>query len=382
MPIVMPGSNEIEARLVGDLTALQVLDEDVVERLWVVQNGLGQHMLAYLAAELPEFDWIILSPCNGTIVTGLENGSIALRDAVVGAWMWLVQRRSDGSLSTWAVDASLIPEVNLPRPGVRLRFEHSPAITTRAIGASIGHGTAPASVVAWVADSTRKAVKVLLDHMFEFEKGGRPTDEARSLYDLPVRSLAFNSFEVGLGLPESATGKEKVQQAIALLQAGFDWLASAADEPLLPDSSTEERIAVLAALKTLAPPKHGAIERVEVGGLYMQRLGNLDRAARAKLQTEMTAVHAETAVTLVGRIRELDRDRGTFILRDLRDRPEMRGVISQETADEFVEYFISEQRVAVIGVQRGSRFYAHAVAPISNDSDGTATDDETNSRGT
>jgi hypothetical protein len=376
MPIVTPGSGELDVRLVGDLAPIRVLDEDTVERLWIAQSGPGLQMLAYLAEETAQFDWIILSPCNAAIVEGLESGSIALRDAVVGTWMWLVQRRIDGSLSAWTVDEQWFPEVNLPRPGVRLRLEHSPAITTRAIGESIGRGTAPASVVAWVADSTRKAIKVLLDYMFEFDKGGRPTDEARSLYDLPVRSLAFHSFEVGLGLPESQMGREKVQQAVTLLQSGFDWLASDPSEPFLPNSSAEERIAVLAALKTLAPPKHGLIERVEVGGLCMRRVGNLDRAARAKLQTEITAVHAETPITLVGRVRELDRDRGTFILRDVNDRPEIRGVISQETVDEFVEYFITEQRVAVIGVQRSSRFYAHAVAPIADGRRDGGTHDE------
>ncbi len=367
MPVVAPSAGELNSAVVGNLVPVHVLDEDIVVRLWTVENGIGQPMLAYLAEELADFDWIVLSPTSPAVVQGLEDGSVALRDAVVGTWMWLVRRGHDGSVHAWSVTEGFLCPGKLPKPGVRLRLEHMPAIATRAVGPLIGRATTPASVVAWVADSTRKAVKVLVDYMLELGTGGRPTDEARSLYDLPIRTLAFHSFEIGFGIPDSAAGRDSVQQAIEMLQTGFDWLACDGDEPLLPNTSAEERVAVLAALKVLAPPKHGPITQVEVGGLWMRRGGTLNRQSRAKLQREIDAVHAETAVTYVGRVRELDRDRGTFILRDLPDRPEVRGVISLETWDEFIDYFATEERVAVIGILRGGRFYAQAIAPVPVD---------------
>jgi WD40 repeat protein len=124
MSLTAPNTSTVPVEWIGDLSPTLVLDEDIVVRLWLVRNAIGQEMLAYLADEQPGEDWIVLSPAGPNLVASLKDGTLPLRDALTATWMWLVRRTHEGTLSAWSVDAATLGDIHLPRPGARLRWQH------------------------------------------------------------------------------------------------------------------------------------------------------------------------------------------------------------------------------------------------------------------
>lgn len=363
MPLIPPSAPGQDLAWLRDLRPAQVLDEDLVVRLWVVQTGLGQPMLAYLADETPTGDWVLLSATSEARIRSLEAGQLPLRDALTEGWLWLVLRPHQGPLLAWPVQAQDLPPDHLPRPGVRLRLEHTPVLTTRAVGPTLVAGQVPASVVAWVADATRMAMKALVEHLGGLDTGGRPTDEARARYDLPVRTLAFGSLEIGFGLPSGA-GVDTAPAALALLQAGLRWLSADAGTPLLPERPHAERLAVLEALKRLSPPDRGAIEALEIGGAGLQKSTRLDPSVRQRLAQERRAVQSERPVTAEGRIGGMDQDRHTFVLRDLapgQAEKELRWSYGPDLQAAVLGAFTRQAQVTITGSERSGRLYARTL---------------------
>jgi len=147
MPLIPPHDRdrELPASAVGDLVPVDVLDEDVVPRLFTVQNGQRQLMLAYLADEARDAEWYLLGPTSPRTVSKLQAGIVPLRDALTGAWLWLVRRGHDGRVGGWAVNEDEIPREHLPALGVPLHLEHYAVVSTRAIGENLGARTTPAA---------------------------------------------------------------------------------------------------------------------------------------------------------------------------------------------------------------------------------------------
>jgi hypothetical protein len=117
-----PHDQQLPPGTVGDLEPLHVLDEDVVPRLFTAQSGLGQLMLAYLADEAPDAEWYLLSPTSRRTIARLESGDLPLRDALTGAWLWLIRRGHDGAVTGWTVTEDDVPPAHLPVAGVLLRL--------------------------------------------------------------------------------------------------------------------------------------------------------------------------------------------------------------------------------------------------------------------
>lgn len=99
-----------------NLMPSMVLDEDVVARLWITQDGC----LAYLMGEDAEANSVLLNPCDGTVVGALEAGTLPLRDALVGPHMRLIRQGHDGTQTVRSVTEADVP--CLPMPGIFLRL--------------------------------------------------------------------------------------------------------------------------------------------------------------------------------------------------------------------------------------------------------------------
>ncbi|GEN12645.1 hypothetical protein MFU01_76820 [Myxococcus fulvus] len=366
MPMKAPDSGRaIGAEFLGSGAVEESLYEADGPVLFTTISKAGQQLLAYVADESVDGTWLILSACTPRVVDELKRGQIAVRDALTSSWMWLAFKGVDGSLTrAWSILPDEVPDGHLPAPGTPLLPEHEPVITARAKGESIVAGATPASVVAFVADSTRKAIKILLEWVLERPNEGRPPDELRTLYDLPVQRFAFNSFEVAFGSPSGTFDSEELRRAANLLQKGLAWASDDNEHPLSAVSD-DERSAILHAALQLTPPSSGPICEVEISGTWMSGGPELlTRVARRRIRSELRRLQSEHVVRLVGRIGEVDRDNFTFILRGTDEGTQYRGVFEEEMLDDVVDYFAEDRRVAVVGVHRAGRLY---VAVISAD---------------
>jgi hypothetical protein len=342
----------------------EVLYEAESPIVFTLRTKFDQQMLSYLVEETAECQWILLAPCSTNTIRDLVFGKLAVRDALLNSWLWLAQRDHAGVWNgLWSVNAEDIPQDHLPCADTLLYAELEPVLSTRVVGAEIEYASTPASVIAYAADSIRKAIKTLLEHELELDNSGRPTDNLRELYDLPAQRLAFNSFEISFSAPKRLVADQKVLDAIELLQHGLAW-ASSADEVPLAASSDAERGAVLKAILELTPPSTGPIEQVEVGGRWLPHgPTRLTRASRRRVRGEIKRLQVEKVVTVEGRVGELDRDNRSFILRDT-SRGNLRCLVAEDLFedlfDDILESLRSAEKVTFVGVERAGKLHVSA----------------------
>lgn len=364
MPLTPPARPELPADLLSSpLPIERVLYEAEYPVVYVSRTNQGQLLLAYVADESEAGVATLLAPIGNDRLSALERGIIAVREALTSSWLWL--HMSDGeSVRAWAVQGEEIPNEFLPLAGTPLLPEHEPVLRTRAIGESVVPGRMPASVVAFVADATRKAVKTLLDHAFATPSEGRPTEEHRALYDLPITRFAFASFELSFAPPEEGMfPSEEVRKAAERLETGLLWAEDTASDAPLDVRAEEERAAVLRAALLLTPPASGAITEVQVSGTWMKHgTVRLTRASRRKVRQALRRVEHEQVVMYHGRIGELDVDNLSFILRDTEDGRERQGTFAEELLEDMMLYFTEAGRVTALGVERQGRLHIAAVA--------------------
>lgn len=372
MPLTEPSSaRAVDPALLGTAAVEEVLYEAEEPVIYTTRDASGQLLLAYVADQTPDATWLVLAACAPRVIEDLKRGRLAVRDALTASWMWLARRAPDGTLSkAWAITPEHLPPEHLPAAGTPLLPEHEPVIATRAIGDAISPGTTPASVVAYVADSTRKAVKTLLDFILERPAEGRPPEELRALYDLPVQRFAFNSFEVAFGVPPGSFDSPELSLAASLLSRGLSWAAEDS-ERRLEVTSEEERAVLLRAILQLAPPPGGPITAIEVSGSWMSHgAARLTRAARRRVHGEIRRLQTERVVRKSGRIGEVDRDNCTLILRDVDGKAVYRGIFEELLLDDIVDFFAENRRVVVVGVERGGRLHITAVGAMEQDVSG------------
>jgi hypothetical protein len=338
----------------------EILFEAQEPVIYTITGSLGQTMLAYVADESPSGQWIILAPTSSGVVKKLNEGILTVLEAITGSWMWLAKKVGNRFSEAWVIEPSDIPSEHLPTPGTPLLARHQPVLSTRAVGSRIGQGVTPASVVAHVSDATRKAIKIVVDHVLARESDGRPPRMVRALYDLPVRRIAFNSFEVDFGAPEDDEAAEISRKSVELLRTGLSWAQSDVDFPVTLDR--EAREATLEAAFILSPPSDGAIEEVEIRGRWIGKVATLNRQARKRIRREQRR-QPEQIIAATGRIGELDRDRLAFTLRDTEGGEDRRGQLNEDLLDDFLEYFSSSQRVKIVGREREGRIWVTDIGP-------------------
>jgi hypothetical protein len=335
--------------------------------VFVSHTRQNQPVLAFLAYEAGEVATYLLAPTSPREVEMLKAGTVAVREALTSNWTWLVRHtHGDPGVDVWSVSAAEIPDLYLPVPGTPLLPEHEIVFSARALGEGIALGRMPSSVVSFVADAARSALKAVLDHVTAANAGGRPTDAQRALYDLPVQRIAFNSFEIGLSEPSADLFRdEALRAAVERLRSGLVWAEDVSDQSEAPGGSLAETEAVLRGTLALTPPSSGVITAVEVSGAWLDgRRYHLSRASRMKVSRSLRDLQSERIVLYTGRIGEIDDDNLSFTLRETTDEVDHKGTFSDDLLEDMRTHYYESNRVQISGVERSGKLRVTAVVRL------------------
>lgn len=324
----------------------------------------------------------IVAPSSARIVDSLRSGALTVADALDQPRCWVCDVLPDGSAARCTlVEFGEIPEDARPAVGTMLLPELEPLFAVRVLGPGVVPGQVPGSTLRDCVGRVQSAFKTLL----EFVRGsasrtGRPTGPLARLYDLPVRRLAFASLDISFGPPlegpsvlgtlaEATPTDQELAQVGSLLRRGLRWLTtSAADEGIYSPANPDESAAILGALDRLTRIVGTAgTDRVELRGSLLGSQRSpiaLERSTRRRvLAAKRTQGTQSEALQLCGRVRELDKDKLSFELRETRTSPPaQRFVFDQDLMGAVLDALQADRRVRVCGHAFAGRKSAYAVS--------------------
>ncbi len=354
---------------------LRVLNYYDGPRIFTFNDADDALCLACWSDEDETHSRFLVVPVTDGIIAHLEDGLLSVREALAQPRLWVVDWSQDGSLAgAWLVDHQDVPVDSQPQPRTMLHRSLDPILSLRATGEAIRPGEIPGSVIKSTVEGAQRAIKCLAEYEMDLPtRKGRPSRALRKLYDLPVQKTLAASFEVQFrsplneptlfeGLEESEILEEKgvLSHVADHLKTGLSWLttttsvASALPVPENPDLS----LAIIKALKFLAPSPRGPIREMEIRGeLAIQSAEpvRLSRNVRSILNGAMSRIPAtkQRRVELSGRIREVDERMMRFELHDEKLTPATIRVceFDPDLWDDVYEMFGVEETVDVIGIE-------------------------------
>lgn len=353
----------------GILDPIETLYEFDGPRVFTSRDAEGFLLLAYVCDESALGSWLLVVPTAEQTVGALKEGQVTLFEALHQPWAWLVSRDNEGkTLATHRTELSSVPERNLPQRGARLTGE-GPLVRIRLSGSGIGRANVPASVARRGMDAVTTGLKSVFDFVQGRAALGRPNEEFRKLYDLPLTYVAFNSFEVAFGQPEAGLGDEQtIADASELLRNAIRWVEGEGGE--LPHDDVTSSV-MLRALEKLAPPLTGLVEKVELSGSMLSRSPHrpisLTRVATKRIRAAIGSITAEREelITLHGVISQFDKVKASFTLREIAGQTEEQKcmVADDSLYDEAFDRFVDNERVVIVG--RRTRGRSEAVVVIA-----------------
>lgn len=327
---------------IGPLQPEEVLYAFDVPCIFTSHTPAQAQVLAYLVEDLEEESlqrFLVVTTAENTI-QALKDGCVTVHEALLRGSLWVVDidRANARPQRAFSIQPDQLPEDALPEPGTMLWPELEPALRVKLKGEQIRAGSVPAAVLTYVADIAQTALKPIYEWLARKQRAdnsGRPPEWLRALYGLPLQRVGYGSFDLSFHAPRIPDetqailplddGEQSDRQALGaqgwkLLKMGLDWAVSS--DGALPDGD-EESLAILEALRRLTPASTGPVTEVEVSGSmlgYPQQPYRLTRASSKKIRMTLTGLKQQHTVQLrlfEGRIRNLDLDLLTLILRDV-----------------------------------------------------------------
>ena len=361
-----PSSSSVED--IGQLLPVDVLYEFDGPLIFTSVSPQGRELLAYAsfsvdASTEPKshvgngFTRFLVAPTSSRIIAKLKKGAITIYDALDQPLLWAADIDDSGVVTSAAELRQLsdVPARFLPARNRTLWPHLMPLIAYRLIGDGLIEGEVPASVVSRAVDGATGALKKLIEVVRNVNQAtGRPTDSHRRDYDLTAQRFAFNSFEVAFApgvaadgsVPQDSAGH--YSEAGRRLQSALDWLTSS------NLSESDPPPEMLDVLNRLVPPSQGIVREVEITGRLLPSSGvvRLTRSESTRVRSAISR-HRRRQRDLLeseGRVRELDLDEFTFILRDRENgAPELRCSFIDLLFDDVSEAFNAASRVVVQG---------------------------------
>lgn len=335
---------QVELAAVGELVPQEVLYEFDGPCIFTSLTAHRSLILAYLTEEIEDEKLLrfVIATTSEATVAGMKDGSVSVRDALERGSLWLVDLdRAYKPRRAAACRLRDLPEDALPSSTTMLWSALEPALIVRLEGSSICSGSIPATVFMQAAEISGKALKPVFEwaaRALRQDTSGRPPEWLRLLYGLPAQRIALGSLEVAfrpldasnqqeLPFGEAAPSAREIQEGgWSAIRQGLEWSVS---EQALPTSPGDEEkwLSILEAMKRLAPASTGPVSTVAVSGRMVgapRRPFELTRASAKRIRAALTELKKHHDVQLCvfrGRIRDLDLDKLTLILRDGPDEP-------------------------------------------------------------
>lgn len=347
---------------------VEILYEFDGPRIFTIRDCDNELNLVYWSDEDDRATRYVVVPTSTRILGDLRKGVLSVFDALNQPRCWLCDVPLEETPALcFRVDFEAIPRDALPAQGTMLWPTLEPLLTLRAVGPEIVPGQIPGSVIRSCVEGAQKSFKVLSEYVLgQTPQAGRPDEFMRRLFDLPTQRFAFTSFEISFRMPieeknlftsidEKSPEVKTLEEVRNLLNKGLKWLTtSAGEEGVYSPGNPEESAAVLRALKELTPSSQGSIDRIELKGqLVGTRVAPLilERKARQRVNAAIRSQALEPQlVDLVGRIRELDKDRLSFELREIEGAPGVQKfVFDEELLEDVFQAFQEDRRVRVAG---------------------------------
>lgn len=330
---------EVQLDVLGTLTPSEVLYEFEGPCIFTARTTHGTAVLAYLSEDLEDeqrLRYIVATTSEGT-VRELKRGVISVREALDRGSLWVVDfNYKSCPARAFSVRSEQLPDDAMPLRGTMLWSSLEPALTVRLEGSDVQEGRIPAAAFTQAAEIAGKALKPV----FEWAARGlsaRPPEWLRDLYAMPAQRFAFGSLEVAFGQvhlgPEAQcafpfdqerllTSQEIQDKGLSALREGLEWAVSQRSVPS-GEGDEEKWLAILESMKRLAPASTGPVSAIEMWGSIIgvqDRRLRLDRNSTERIRTALTELkkrHEVQSREFTGRVRNLDLDKLTLILRDV-----------------------------------------------------------------
>lgn len=361
----------VDLRRFGNLEPQRVLYAFDGPRIFTFTDADGGLCLACWSDEDAEAARFLVVPFSDELRERLERGEIAMSDALNQPHFWAVDVTHAGELvQAMALRLDDVPPDARPAHGTMLLPSLEPVLSLRAVGT----GSTNASAISALVEGAQSALRVLANYVLTV---GEVVEEAalrvRRLYDLPTQRLALGSFEIAFRMPSStpdlfrgmANGAQDAearafQRIGEMLRAGLAWAAGDGESELDERPPNEQR-AILEAVRLLAPAARSGVDIVEVGGRWGRRRNlsvPLTAATRRRVNASLPRLEGRAVVVVEfqGRIREMDKDRLTFELRDLISGATLQKFqLSDRLLDEASAAFDEDLIVKVVGTRAGDQ---------------------------
>lgn len=344
--------NEVDPLLLGDLSPVEVLYEFEAPCIFTARSPAGGLLLAYLSEDMESESYLryLVVTTSTETISALKEGVASVREALLRGSIWIADLDYCLKIKrVFTVVASDLPADAMPADGTMLWPSLEPALCVRLEGEDILPGRIPSSVVAQAGTIAAKALKSVFEWAAREllpDTIGRPPEWLRSLYNLPTQRLSYGSLELSFRFPdipeaaqtalpfteehEKPSINDLIENGWSLLQRGLEWaskVSSEENDEEFPSDDTEERLAILEALRCLAPGSTGPVGQVTVSGTKVGgagRVHRLNRTASTKIRKRLTTLKKQKKVqlkVLTGRVRDLDLDKLTFVLREVPNEP-------------------------------------------------------------
>lgn len=333
----------VQLDVLGALTPSEVLYEFEGPCIFTARAAHGAAVLAYLSEDLEDeqrLRYIVATTSEGT-VDELKHGVISVREALDRGSLWVVDfDYGYRPVRAFSVRSEQLPEDAMPLRGTMLWSSLEPALTVRLEGSDIQEGRIPAAAFTQAAEIAGKALKPVFEWAargLRQDTSGRPPEWLRDLYAMPAQRFAFGSLEVAFGQVHLGTESQSTlpfdhehlptpheiqETGWSALREGLAWAVSQDSVPS-GEGDEEKWLAILESMRRLAPASTGPVSAIELWGSIIgvqDRRVRLDRNSTKRIRTALTELKKRHEVQLrvfTGRVRDLDLDKLTLILRDV-----------------------------------------------------------------
>jgi hypothetical protein len=259
----------------------------------------------------------------------------------------------------------------------------------RLVGPRARWGEMPSSVLTAFLDALRKGVQSIATYDVTGKQSRRPPAEVIRACDVELVNFAPGSFQVGLRLPEPdqgvlfpRDGAPFAQVALKEFLAMAEWVASTREIADLENifSDTTKRRVTLRAVKSFVPRSTGGIHFVELSGAALPSHEPVQLAPTAsyRITKALETSIARHEETYEGEIREIDLDRQSFKLRNVRSIGEVFCRFGEDLFPIAVE--LLGKRVRVIGTRTTTNLLKRALKVVDIEKVDTGSDEDASKR--